>query len=150
MTKSSRDMWRALADKIFPGHLEGIGRQDISRALLQKDGSGDQDRPFWRSTRTHKQVDSLMEMAQVDPARVHGHLCVQHGHSIATIAHANSIIDEHDDLSFISELVYLDESTHANDFPGTISPIVGKLGWRSGSQPWEVGSEVGFFEPKEV
>ena len=56
-----------------------------------------------------------MEMAQADPAHVHEHLCVQHGPSIATIAHAKSIIDEHD-LSFISEHVYLDESTHATDF----------------------------------
>ena len=91
-----------LCDEVFEGQVEGIGRQDISRALLQKDGSGDQDRPFWRSTRTHKQVESLMEIAQADPARVHEHLCVQDGPSIATIAHANSIIDEHDDLSSLA------------------------------------------------
>ena len=35
-----------LCDEVFEGQVEGIGRQDISRALLQKDGSGDQDRPF--------------------------------------------------------------------------------------------------------
>ena len=100
---------------------EGIVRQDVSRPLLHEDGKGDQDRPFWRRTRaqknprTQKNQETLVEMATLDCDGTQDYLCVQHGPSIATIAHAMTTIDA-EDLAFIDEDVYLDEKISASDF----------------------------------